>query len=126
MQVSCSGISIIQSDTSVNKLLNIWHAKANGQFIMTYNTNRNWQAMSLIFFFCFIKFPSILGEPYRLIFPSGLRWQINTIQAIMLHPPAFCHTITNHLFTQMLTVIIFTKDSSLLNFTLASGRTKEI
>ena len=48
VQVSCSGINIVQSDTSVNELLNIWHAKTNWWWIPSYSTRRNRQAMSLL------------------------------------------------------------------------------
>ena len=41
-------------------------------------------------------------------------------------PSSILPHIHYHLITQMLTVIIFTKDSSLLRFTLATGRTKKI
>jgi hypothetical protein len=49
------------------------------------------------------KLPSILGSHTDPFSPSGLRWQIKNTRAIMPLPPAFCHTITNQLFTQMLT-----------------------
>jgi len=92
MQVSCSGISIIQLDTSINKLLNVWHAKAKGRWILSYNTKRNRQAMSLIFFFsCLIKLPSILGEPYR----SNLSFW--TEVADQQHPSHYASPILPHI-----------------------------
>ena len=54
MQVSCVDIYIIHSYTSINNLLEIWYAKANGRWIPNYNTKRNRQAMSLTDIFLFL------------------------------------------------------------------------
>jgi hypothetical protein len=67
MQMSRTDINIIQSDASVNQLLNLQNPniKAYRWWIPNYNTKRNWQAMSLTDFFCLITLPSILGQPHR-------------------------------------------------------------
>jgi hypothetical protein len=65
MQVSCSGIHIIQSDTSVSQMLNVWHTKAYRRWIPSYNTKRNWQTISHTEFFLLEQTFQHFRKPYR-------------------------------------------------------------